>query len=239
MIDQEVADDAAAAVRSGDTEALAALLDAHPDLARVRLPGYAERTLLHIATDWPGHVPQVGGTIALLIAAGADPDAPFIGPHAETPLHWAASSGDVEAMEALIAAGADVNAPGAVIGGGTPMADATAFGQWSAAACLVARGARTTLFEAACLGLTDRVEEHLADEARSPHEVTRALWGACHGGQRSTAEMLLERGAELNWLGYDGLTPLDAAARAGAADLIPWLVLRGARTGAQLASGGL
>lgn len=239
MIDQDVADEAVAAVRNGDTEALAALLDAHPDLATVRLPGYAERTMLHIATDWPGHFPQVGGTIALLVAAGADPDARFIGPHTETPLHWAASSGDVEATEALISAGADIDVPGAVIGGGTPMADATAFGQWAAAACLLAHGARTTLFEAASMGLTDRVGLHLADEAPSPDEVTRALWGACHGGQVSTAEILLDSGAELNWLGYDGLTPLDAATRAGATDLAAWLVRCGARTGAQVASDGL
>ena len=239
MIDQDVADAAVIAVRAGDTVALGVLLEAHPDLATMRLPGHGPRTMLHVATDWPGHFPNVARTVALLAAAGADPDAPFIGPHTETPLHWAASSGDVEAMQALLAAGADVNAPGAVIGGGTPMADATAFGQWAAAACLLAHGARTTLFEAASLGLTDRVGLHLADEAPSPDEVTRALWGACHGGQVSTAEILLDSGAELNWLGYDGLTPLDAATRAGATDLAAWLVRCGARTGAQVASDGL
>jgi uncharacterized protein len=51
------------------------------------------------------------------IRAG-DVDARFGGPHAETPLHWTASSGDVEVLDALVAAGADVEAPGSVIDGG-------------------------------------------------------------------------------------------------------------------------
>jgi hypothetical protein len=42
---------------------------------------------------------------------------------------------------------------GAVIGGGAPLADAVAFGQWQAARRLVERGARTTLWQAAALGL--------------------------------------------------------------------------------------
>jgi ankyrin repeat protein len=239
VIDQDVADAAVIAVRAGDTVALGVLLEAHPDLATMRLPGHGPRTMLHVATDWPGHFPNVARTVALLAAAGADPDAPFIGPHTETPLHWAASSGDVEAMQALLAAGADVNAPGAVIGGGTPMADATAFGQWAAAACLLAHGARTNLFEAASLGLVDRVAQRLGHDVLSPVEVTSAFWGACHGGQRSTAQVLLERGADLNWVGYDGLTPLDAAERSGATDLIEWLAGCGAMTGGQIASDGL
>ena len=36
-----------------------------------------------------------------------------------------------------------------------------------------------------------------------------AFWSACHGGQRDTAEYLLERGADINWIGWDEKTPLD------------------------------
>jgi ankyrin repeat protein len=64
-------------------------------------------------------------------------------PGTETPLHWAASSDDIEALDALVDAGADVDAPGAVIAGGTPLDDAVAFGQWEAARRLVHPGART------------------------------------------------------------------------------------------------
>ena len=80
-------------------------------------------------------------TIGALVAAGADVDAPFNGPHAETPLHWAASSDDVAALDALLDAGADIEARRRVIGGGTPLADAAAFGAVGAARRLVERGA--------------------------------------------------------------------------------------------------
>lgn len=86
------------------------------------------RTLLHNVTDWPGHFRNGAATVALLIAAGADVNARFAGPHTETPLRWAASSDDVEVLDALLDAGADIEAPGAVIGGGSPLRDATAFG---------------------------------------------------------------------------------------------------------------
>lgn len=128
--------------------------------------------------------------------AGADVNARFIGAHNETPLHWAASSNDVPVLDALIDAGANIEAIGGVIGGGTPLADARGFGQWDAARRLVERGARPTLTDAATLGLLDRVEACFATgPASTPEEITRALWGACHGGQRRAAEYLFARGA--------------------------------------------
>jgi hypothetical protein len=59
--------------------------------------------------------------------------------------------------------------------------------------------------------------------------VTHAFWCACHGGQQQTAEYLLNRGADMNWIGYDTLTPLGAAKRTGAHALVAWLIDRGGR----------
>src|SRR5918996_5136177 len=189
------------AIHKGDVESLQRLLEENPGLANARLGDPREckgmsRSLLHVATDWPGHFPNAGATVTTLIAAGADVDARFTGPHAETPLHWAASSDDVATLDALLDGGADIEAPGAVIGGGTPLADAVGFGQWKAARRLVERGARTTLAQAAALGLMDRIEEHFAgNTAPTTDQINHAFWYACHGGQRRPAEYLLGRGA--------------------------------------------
>ncbi|CUR54302.1 DF family (seleno)protein [Nocardioides sp.] len=233
LIENPTHEAAITAVRGGELSTLTELLDANPGLAAARLARHESRTLLHIATDWPGHYPGVAATIAALVAAGADPNAASLGDHAETPLHWAASSGDLDAINALLDAGADLNATGAVIAGGTPMADATAFGQWEAARLLLDRGASTNLFEAAALGLVSRVIRLLGNGNHTLDGITSSFWGACHGGQLDTAIILLDHGADLNWVGYDELTPLDAARRAEAPDLIDWLEHRGARTAAE------
>ena len=217
------------AISSGDTKSLKRLLSQNSNLANTRID--EQRTLLHVATDWPGHFPNKMETIAALVASGADVNAQFAGRHSETPLHWAASSNDVGAIDVLLDHGANIEAPGSVIGGGTPMSDAVAFGQWQAARRLVERGARTTLWQAAALGLVDRVGEYLSSAPPpTSDEITNAFWCACHGGQQAGAKYLLERGADLNWVGYDRLTPLDAAARSGASELVEWLRNRGAKS---------
>lgn len=236
--DQPVGRAVVDAIHQGNVDALKLLLREHPGLANARVGGEVgtchadrmSRTLLHIATDWPGHFPNAPATVAALIDAGADVNAHFIGPHTETPLHWAASSDDVEVIDVLLDNGADIEVPGSVIGGGTPLADAVAFGQWNAARRLIKRGAQSTLWQSAALGLMDRVARVFdGNAARTSQEVTTAFWCACHGGQRESAEYLLHRGADLNWIGFDNLTPLDAARRSGAEELARWLVTRGAK----------
>lgn len=231
------------AIRTGSVSTLRRLLRHNHDLATIRIgeadPHGMSRTLLHVVTDWPGHFPNGASTVVVLVEAGADVNARFCGPHQETPLHWAASSDDVEVLDALLDAGADIDAPGAVIGGGTPLADATAFGQWRAARRLVERGAHTNYFAEAALGLMYRLHDHSAEAtAPEPDEVSDALWAACHGGQRQAAEYLLARGGDVNWVpGWERLTPLDAAARSGASDVHTWLHGLGAKTAGELTGG--
>jgi uncharacterized protein len=217
----------AEAIRTGDAAALEQLLREHPELVDT----WGSRTCLHVVTDWPGHVPDAAAKIGALVAAGADVNARYGGPeHRETPLHWAASSDDVEALDALLDAGADIEADGGVIGNGTPLADAVAFGQWRAARRLLERGARTSLWQAAALGLVDRVEAELAHSSAGQDDLDNALWCAAHGGQRETAELLLERGASPAWVGHDELTAAQAAERSGAHELAAWLRARGSYT---------
>lgn len=241
-------------IRTGDVPGLQKLLTGNPGLATVRIiggdtcNGNVSRTLLHVATDWPGHFPNGAAMVKELVNAGADVNARITGlPHGETPLHWAASSDDIEVLDTLLDVGADIEASGAVIANGTPLDDAVAFGQWKAASRLVERGAEFTLWHAAALGLLDDLEAHFAGITLSrrypwgashnppPDEVTVAFWCACHGGQRHSAEYLLKRGAELNWISvWDGLTPLDAAQRSTTGELVQWLRNRGAKSAKEL-----
>lgn len=244
--DDPLASAALAAIRTGDVEALRRLARENPGLAtavverrtRDGRPPFAY-PLIAAATDWPGHFPRVSTTIAELVALGANANARAAGRHRETPLHWAASTGDTEALDALLDAGAEIDAPGAVIAGGTPLDDAVAFAQWPTARRLVERGAATALWHAAALGLIDRLEAHFAaGMPPAPHPWTAsgerdalevAFWCACHGAQRAAAEYLLARGANPSWASsWDGLTPLDAARRSGDAALVEWLLSVGA-----------
>ncbi|MFJ5259585.1 ankyrin repeat domain-containing protein [Streptomyces sp. NPDC088387] len=228
------------AIRTGDLPALSALLAEHPELASTGITESEDpdragtRSLLHIVTDWPGHYPRAAQVVATLVAAGADPGVRFVGAHEETPLHWAASSNDVPAIDALLAAGADIEAPGAVLGGGTPLADACGFGQWRAARRLVEHGAHVLLDDAAALGLMDRVEAFLAASTPpSAEEIDHAFWHACHGGQLAVARHLHGLGADLDRIGYDSMTPLDVARAQDADAVVAWLVEQGAKASAR------
>ena len=193
-------------------ERLRAALAADPSLARARPDG--ARTLLHMLADWPGHRAGAVEMAAILVEAGADVNAPFAGPqHDETPLHWAASADDVSLLDALLDAGADIEARGGVIAGGTALDDAWAFGQWRAARRLVERGAAPSFLAAAALGLP----------LPADGDATQGLWAACHGGSLENARVLLARGADPSWVGWDGLTAEAAARRSGFADVADWV----------------
>jgi hypothetical protein len=226
------------AIRQGDVDAVGSLVREYAGLAssRIRDAKGETRSLLHVVTDWPGYFPDGPQIARLLIGAGADPNAVVTGCwHAETPLHWAASSDDSEVAVALIDGGADIEAPGASIAGGTPLDDAVGYGCWNVARLLVERGARVErLWHAAALGMTARVEELLGSgPPPSPEEISHAFWQACHGGQRRTAEYLFARGADINAIpDHSKHTPLDIApgpdTRREA--VVSWLREHGARS---------
>lgn len=223
------------AIQAGEVADLRRLLSDRPDLAAARLVDNkgGSGTPLHAVTDWPGFFPRGPEVVAVLIDAGADPNAAVEASwHAETPLHWAASSDDVEVARALIEGGADIEAPGASIAGGTPLDDAVGYGCWQVARLLVERGAQVDrLWHAAALGMMSRVEELLAAEPPTQQQITDAFWQACHGGQRRMAERLLALGAELNGHpSWGDATPLDVADNldTGREALVRWLRDKGA-----------
>jgi hypothetical protein len=211
-------------VQSGEVESVIALIEEHPELATDRHgDGEQSRTALHIATDWPGNFPRVAESIAALVDAGAPVNGRFAGPHGETPLHWAASSDDVAAIDALLDAGADIEADGAVLTGGTPLADAVVFAQLKAARRLVERGASMTIWQAAALGEIDELRRHLETCRHSVEEITNAGWHACRSGHLAAVQLLVEQGADLDWLGYMDLTSRQAGLQSDSAALVAWL----------------
>lgn len=168
----------------------------------------------------------------MLIGARADPNARSTDDeHGETPLHFAASSDDVDVARALIDGGADLETPDGSIG--TPLDNAVGYACWHVARLLAARGARVDkLWHAAALGMLDRLENLLAAGTGQEH-ISQAFWHACAAGQRRAAERLLNAGAELNWTpDYAEGTALDAASGLGTRqdNVLEWLRARGARS---------
>ncbi|KAI1260522.1 ankyrin [Xylariaceae sp. FL1019] len=229
-----------AAIRDGDIKTLQSTLQENPKSAQIRIGHLASG----LRTPLPGHFPNSVQTAQLLIEHGADVNAAFEGPnHSETPLHWAASCNDVALIETLLDAGADINATGGVLANGTPLTDARAFLQTEAAHELIRRGATVGLQDAATLGLLESVQSFYQSKVGgqlcnanisatnketgngqpSQDDTDTAFWNACHGGQLDIVIYLHEKGANINAIpSWDKLTPLEAARRSGAQDIMAW-----------------
>jgi ankyrin repeat protein len=193
MDDSETEAALVVAIRTGDLDSVRRLVAEVPGLAARHLGVAGGRTPLHVATDWPGYFPDAPTSARILLDAGADPNARGVGRTPETPLHWAASTDDVEVADVLIEGGADFEAAGGSIG--TPLDNAIGYGCWNVARRLVERGARVDkLWHAAALGLTVRLGELLAAEP-STQDLDEAFWQACAGGQLRAAQALLRAGA--------------------------------------------
>lgn len=229
---RDLAAELVTAIHIGDVEAVSRLVAETPALARDPLGGpFKTRTALHVVCDWPGYFASGPEIVRLLIAAGADPNYRDPEPRSETPLHWAASSDDVDVAAALIDGGADIEVPNGSIG--TPLDNAIGYACWHVARLLVARRARVDkLWHAGALGILDRLETLLAANP-TPQDISQGFWHACAGGQRRAAERLLAAGADLNWKpDYAHGTPFDAAGGLGTRqeNVITWLKEKGARS---------
>ena len=232
----------AKAIIKGHVDSVGTLLAADSGLATATI-GKNPRSMLHYATDWPANRPNVAASIGLLIAAGADPNVAMppntSGEVAETPLHWAASANDVEAVEALIDHGAVVDSLGGIFDGCTPFEEAIIFQQYDAARSLLARGARNYLPGAAALGQSELIDDFFDsdgnltfDHGVLPHWnplppkqliVDRAFQFACRSGHLDIAKTLLAKGADRLASMPGDSTALSEAIDNGHTDVVAWL----------------
>jgi ankyrin repeat protein len=164
----------------------------------------------------------------------------------KTPLHWAAEKDHYEIAEMLLDAGADLEAT--TSWGATPFDWAATMGSARVADLLLARGAKgMNIVAAANLGKLDLLrnfldssagltfpasglnDEVVADSARAKGDViSHAFYGACRNGHTDAAELLLERGADVNAKGILGGTGLHWAAINGHKETVAFLLAHGA-----------
>jgi ankyrin repeat protein len=228
------------AAEGGDADAVADVLDHHPDIINERglLPPHTGmRTALHFVTSGPPMSAPHDAVMRLLLERGANPNIRDEGDWA-FPLHFVAERGRLDLVRLLIEHGADPIGAGDyhdldVIGW------ATAFDYVTPSRELVdyllAHGAGHTIFSAVATGDTEAIH-HIV--AASPSDLEKRMDRTNHRRkplhlavvkrQREALASLLKAGADPNPLDEAGLTPLDQAVLSGQLALAQMLVDRGA-----------
>ena len=229
------------AIRSGDVERLRALVAQDPSLATSR-SSTSHPTLLQCLVLDGKDQPHAREMATILIEAGAEINEPLV----------AASSIDNRAVaELLLDRGAAIDGTG----GWSPLEEALYWNSQQAIALLLERGAQVrNLRTAAGLGRVDLIESYFKADGSLKREAGKIDWPfgrrggkqwsaerqsivnnafvyACMHGQVSAADLLLEKGAEINAIpeGFDYAgTGLHYAALNGHRSMVAFLLDRGA-----------
>src|SRR5262245_37843595 len=170
---------------------------------------------------------QNGSTamVARLLAAGANPNAALLA--GETPVMVAARAGKTAVVEQLVAKGANVNARGAR--GQTALMWAAAQKHPDVVKVLVAHGAdvhaRSDVWNEV---MAVSPHGHLPYNRAIPHGADTALMFAARVGDVESAARLVAAGANVNDTDAWGVSATTMAAHAGFADLMTFLLEKGA-----------
>jgi ankyrin repeat protein len=176
------------------------------------------------------------GNVAMveaLLKAGADPKT--TSSEGETVLMTAARSGSAPVVKALLARGADANAKEGWLGQ-TALMWAAAANAGDVVAALAEAGADLNAKSTATQGQPrmPRVQGVAAQASHSnfPKGGFTPLLFAAREGASAAAEVLAERGADLNLADPDGIAPLSMAIINGHYDLAAYLIDKGANVNA-------
>jgi ankyrin repeat protein len=231
--EQQALQDIVVAAKDGDLAALAAGLDAHPELIdELAGRGFFKATPLHLAARH-----NRPGAIRLLIERGADVDAREF-PDNAAPLHFAATYGDLETVRLLVEAGADVDGKGDDHGVGV-LGWATCFKEVreDVAAYLLSHGATLNVWTAIALDRPDELRAMIASDpsllaarmTRNEHRRT-PLHHAAAKNRLRMVEVLLALGADPNATDATGATALTTASQERAdAPVVSALLAAGAK----------
>lgn len=219
------------AAEKGELDRLEALLQKHPRVLNER-GGKMETTALH-QSSWRGHT----AIVELLLKRGAQPNIRD-GSDKAYALHYAAEAGHLEIVKLLVENGADPNGLGdghglGVIGWATNFART----HTNVAEYLLAKGARHNMFSAVAMGDAETVRR-LAQEdpgsidrtPDSPWEADRRpLYVALIKRRPEMVSLLLDLGAEADFIDRHGHTTLDLAAMMGRNEIVQLLTEAGCR----------
>ncbi|MHC4557295.1 MAG: ankyrin repeat domain-containing protein [Planctomycetota bacterium] len=173
----------------------------------------------------------------LLITKGADINERSAKGH--TPLHFVVSYGHKDIVELLIVKGADVNAKNN--DGQRPLDLAMILNRKGIFELLLEGGAELSMHTVAYLGDIDMVRSFIEAGTSINGEPLRGaitpLYWAIRENHEDVAELLIEKGANVQVKGWRGWTPLHYAAREGNRDMVELLITKGADVNAKLRSG--
>jgi hypothetical protein len=227
------------AIKSGDAEKLRELIGQDPSLATARST-VSHPTLLQCLVLDGNDLPNKVEMAKILVDAGAE---------INEPLTACGSCDNVEVAELLLDRGAEVNG----IFSWSPLEEALYWHQQRAAALFLRRGATIhNLRIAAALGRTDPIAKFFEDDGRLKESAGKINWPwytrnpwtskpqdildnafvyACMHGHIDAAQLLLDKGAQINAIpeGFDFAgTGLHYAALNGHQPMVEFLIAHGA-----------
>ncbi|HKV33955.1 MAG TPA: ankyrin repeat domain-containing protein [Pyrinomonadaceae bacterium] len=234
------------AIKAGDVEKLKDLVAEDPSLATSRSTRSHPTLLQCLALDANGN-PNARAMAEVLLEAGAELNEPFVA---------AASIGNREVADLLLDRGAAIDGTG----GWSPLEEALYWNNQNVVALLLERGAKAqNLRTAAALGRTELIQNYFDADGNLKPEAGKIDWPfggnqsisyrvnewsqdrqgiinnafvyACMHGHIDTAQLLLDKGAEINTVpgGFDYAgTGLHYAALNGHRAMIEFLLDHGA-----------